>query len=78
MNGAALAFAALVPLAAGPLPQGDEKTLTLALCGGGEITLPLGDGDAPEPDCDPTACHAANCREKGKEKPSGAKARARI
>ncbi|AOL22810.1 hypothetical protein Ga0102493_111788 [Erythrobacter litoralis] len=68
MNGAALAVAALIPLATGPAPQ-EEKALTIGLCGGGRITIPLGDGDTPERTCDPKACHAANCREKTKERP---------
>lgn len=67
MIAAALAFAALVPLAAGALPQ-SERTLTLALCGGGEIALPLGDDDPPQRDCDPQACHGATCREKERGK----------
>lgn len=71
MNGAALAFAALVPLATGPAPQ-EPETLSVALCGGGTISIPLGDGEGPERDCDPKACHAATCREKTKEKPARA------
>jgi len=74
MNGAALAFAALIPIAAGPLPQ-EEQALKVGLCGGGVILIPLGNGDAPERNCDPTACHAATCREKAKEKLPGAKGR---
>jgi hypothetical protein len=77
MNGAALAFAALVPLAVGSAPP-EERTLTLALCSGGDITIPLGDGDAPERGCDHTACHATACREKAKEKLPGAKGLGRI
>ncbi|MEE4207059.1 MAG: hypothetical protein V2I39_12265 [Erythrobacter sp.] len=67
MNASLLAFAALVPLAAGPLPE-EAKVLTLALCGGGEMTLPLGDGAPRKRDCDPKACHAATCREKDRDR----------
>lgn len=77
MNGASLALVALVPLAAGPLPQ-EERTMTVGLCGGGEITIPLGDGDVPKRDCAPKACHAATCREKANEKTAGAKGGAPI
>ncbi|QIQ85395.1 hypothetical protein [Erythrobacter sp.] len=67
MNGAALAFAALVPLATGPAPQ-EAETLSVALCGGGTITIPLGDGERPQRECDPKGCHAATCREKDRQK----------
>lgn len=67
MTGAVLAFAALIPLAAGTVPEA-ERTLTLSLCSGGEITLPLGDDDAPQRDCDPQGCHGATCREKERGK----------
>lgn len=61
-----LAAIALLPLAIGPLPQA-ERTLTIGLCLGGEITIPIGDGDeAPKRDCHQLACHAGNCREKTK------------
>lgn len=57
---------ALAPIAIGPLP-GAERTLTLALCLGGEITIPLGDkDDGQKRDCHLDACHAGNCREKEK------------
>ncbi|MFW5634986.1 MAG: hypothetical protein ACOCYR_08865 [Erythrobacter sp.] len=70
MNASLLAFAALVPLAAGPVAgKAEEEVLTLALCGGGAVTIPLGNGgDLPERGCDPQACHAATCREKDREK----------
>ena len=59
-----IALAALLPLATGPLPQ-EERVLTASLCLGGEVTIPLGDGDPlPERDCKLTACHAANNRER--------------
>ncbi len=63
-----LALAALVPVMVGPLPPaGESRTLTMHLCGGGSITIPLG-GRAPaqERDCHPKACHAGTCREHDK------------
>ncbi|WP_298307825.1 hypothetical protein [uncultured Erythrobacter sp.] len=65
-----LALFALVPIASGPLPQ-EERTLTLDLCLGGEITIPLGDKDSERPNehdggCHTQACHAGTCRQKEK------------
>ena len=58
---------AFLPIAVGPLPQ-EERTLTLDLCLGGEITIPLGDKDGEEKHGCPhqQGCHAGTCREKGK------------
>lgn len=57
---------ALLPVAIGPLPQA-ERTLTIGLCLGGEITIPLGNGDTDDKrDCHQQACHAGTCREKSK------------
>lgn len=61
-----LAMIALIPIAIGPLPA-KERTLTLALCLGGEITIPLGDKeDGQKRECHQQACHAGTCREKEK------------
>lgn len=61
-----LAALALAPIALGPLPQA-ERTLTIGLCLGGEITIPLGDDDSDPPrNCHPQGCHAGTCREKTK------------
>ena len=61
-----LAAIALVPIAIGPLPQA-ERTLTVGLCLGGSITIPLGNGDEePKRDCHQIGCHAGSCREKSK------------
>jgi hypothetical protein len=62
-----LALLALLPIAVGPLPQ-EERTLTLELCLGGEITIPLGDEDGDKDDhCpDQQGCHAGTCREKSR------------
>ncbi|MEQ5787367.1 hypothetical protein J3454_05620 [Erythrobacter sp. NFXS35] len=59
------AFAALLPVLIGPLPA-ESRAITAALCNGGTITIPLGDGDTPadKGDCHPKACHAGNCRDK--------------
>jgi hypothetical protein len=64
-----LALAALVPVMIGPLPA-TETTITAKLCGGGTITIPLGDGNAPDDDgfCHPKGCHAGTCREKDKRR----------
>jgi hypothetical protein len=48
------------------LPQA-ERTLTIGLCLGGEITIPLGDDDNDsQRNCHPQGCHAGTCREKTK------------
>jgi len=62
-----LALAALVPMAIGPLPQ-EQASLTLSLCLGGEINIPLNsDENAPvQRDCHQKGCHAGGCREKPK------------
>lgn len=67
-----LAAIALLPLALGPLSDGkmaqEERTLTLELCLGGEITIALGDKDEEhnEGGCHQSACHAGQTREKQK------------
>ena len=63
----AFALAALVPVLIGPLPQ-ESATLTAKLCGGGEITIPLGKDTPDKPDCHPKGCHAGTCREKAKRR----------
>ena len=61
-----LAIIALLPIAVGPLPV-EERVLTVGLCLGGEITIPLGGQDGPgRKDCHQKGCHAGNCREKNK------------
>jgi hypothetical protein len=63
------ALAALVPVMIGPLPAEPGRTLTMHLCNGGTITIPIGDGSpAQDPDCHPKGCHAGTCRQKDKEK----------
>ena len=62
MNCAGLAMLALVPMITGPLPE-PENAITAELCGGGTLTIPLGNRDQePGRDCHQKACHAANCR----------------
>lgn len=63
---ALLGLAALMPMVTGPPPQ-EKKSLLVGLCGGGQISIPIGD-DTPVDDqpCDPQACHAGTCREKTK------------
>jgi len=59
-----LALAALLPVMIGPLPAPPGPTLTMQLCNGGTITIPVGGGKpAPERDCHPKGCHAGTCRE---------------
>lgn len=61
-----VAVLALVPVALGPLPA-DERAITVALCLGGEITIPIGgDDEEPRRGCHLQACHAGACREKSK------------
>lgn len=58
------AIAALAPVMIGPLPASPGRTLTMHLCGGGTITIPLGDGTpAQDSGCHPKGCHAGACRE---------------
>jgi hypothetical protein len=67
---AGIGLMALVPMISGPLPQ-HETALTVALCSGGEISIPLGDGDEDQRrDCHQQACHASTCRHKGKRAPA--------
>ena len=62
------ALAALVPVLIGPLPA-QSASLTARLCGGGEISIPLGKGSRDDQrDCHPKGCHAATCREKTKRR----------
>ncbi|MBA3863645.1 MAG: hypothetical protein C0517_06860 [Erythrobacter sp.] len=69
MSAAALPYAitALVPVLIGPLPV-DSQSMTVPLCNGGTITIPLGDGEAPMDNrqCHPSGCHAGTSREKAK------------
>lgn len=69
MNLLALGLAALLPVMIGPLPAAPGKTLTMHLCGGGTITIPVG-GGAPDEDrdCHPKGCHAGTCRERDEAK----------
>lgn len=69
MNLLPLALAALVPVMIGPLPAAEARTLTMHLCNGGTITIPL-DGETPAQDsgCHPKGCHAGNCRERDEVK----------
>ncbi|MGY6551435.1 MAG: hypothetical protein ACXIT4_06005 [Erythrobacter sp.] len=60
-----LALAALVPLVIGPLPVAPAE-LTGELCGGGTISIPLGNQGDETPDCPPAGCHAPACRERSK------------
>jgi hypothetical protein len=63
------ALAVLVPVMIGPVPAAQGQTLTMQLCNGGTITIPVGDGKpAPDRDCHPKGCHAGTCREKDEAK----------
>ncbi len=57
--------AALLPMATGPLPT-DKNTLTLALCDGSALTIPIGGDDSDGEDepvpCSASGCHAGNSR----------------
>ena len=67
-----LAWFALISLAVGPLPQ-DKRSLTVSLCGGGEISIPISNGNdsGDKRDCHGKACHAGTCREKTKMRRAG-------
>ncbi len=63
MNGSTIALLAAVPMIVGPVPADEERTLTMTLCGGGSVTIPLGHDTPPSgSDCHQKACHAGNCR----------------
>jgi hypothetical protein len=64
-----LALAALLPVMFGPLPA-ESTAITAKLCGGGTITIPLGEDTVPGEDgqCHPKGCHAGTCREKSKRR----------
>lgn len=68
-----LSILAIGSIATGPiLPSGNKPadTLTMSLCNGGEIIIPLGDREEDGPrDCQSNPCHAATCREKNKRSP---------
>lgn len=60
-------IAALLPMISSPLPR-EQNALIVSLCGGGEISIPLGDkNDEPDRACDMQACHAGTCRSKAKK-----------
>jgi hypothetical protein len=61
----ALALAALVPVLVGPLPA-ESATLSGQMCGGVEISIPLGKVREDKPECHPKGCHAGTCRERTK------------
>lgn len=66
MNLSALVWLALIPLATGPLPA-EERSLVVALCSGGTISIPLGDSSDEQPDappCPQQGCHAGTCRKR--------------
>ena len=66
MNPAALAWLAVAPLAAGPLPA-EERTLVVSLCSGGALSIPLGDSSDEQPSappCPKKGCHAGTCRKR--------------
>jgi hypothetical protein len=65
MNPLPLALAALLPVMVGPVSAPPGQTLTMQLCNGGTISIPVGgDKPVPERDCHPKGCHAGTCRER--------------
>ncbi len=64
---AALAVLAMVPAMIGPLPAARAGSLTVALCGGGAVSIPLetppmpGSGSAP---CCAKGCHNPGSRKR--------------
>lgn len=67
MNGLPFILIVLAPLAFGPAPPTTQRStaISVALCDGGSITIPLGrDAPAPGPEpCKIAACHAGCLRE---------------
>jgi len=62
----ALMLLAMAPMLLGSLPI-EQRTLTLSLCSGGEIEIPLDDDNGEQKrDCRQQGCHAGTCREKAK------------
>lgn len=60
-----LAMLAVIPMAIGPLPQGEGPVLVARLCAGGTITIPVRDREPQLPEtCPFKACHAGSCRKK--------------
>lgn len=59
------ALSALLPMAAGPM-QPEARAMTVELCSGVKIVIPLdGTGpDEPERPCHDKACHAGTCRKR--------------
>lgn len=43
-------------------PAEEEDALITTLCGGGTISIPIGDDSEQEAPCAAKACHAVNCR----------------
>ncbi|MBA4766614.1 MAG: hypothetical protein H2049_03135 [Porphyrobacter sp.] len=69
MNLLPFALAVLVPVMIGPLPAPASQTLTMQLCNGGTITIPIGDErPSKDRDCHPKGCHAGTCRERNQAK----------
>jgi hypothetical protein len=68
MSGLAALFAAvaLLPVMAGPVEPGEEHVLSLALCGGGTLTVPVRGEPDDVPANTPCAkgCHSGNCRKR--------------
>ena len=63
MNSTLLLSAAALSMALGPGALQHEETLTVALCNGGSIAIPLGGSDDQDREhCDTKACHAGTCR----------------
>lgn len=65
MNSSVYATLALLPVMLGPLPQDEGGSLLVELCGGGTLSIDLGqneDEPAPAPPCHAKGCHAGECR----------------
>lgn len=63
MSAALFALTALLPAMIGPLPQA-ERSITLGLCNGGSVSIPLPmRNDTPAP-CTQKGCHAGCSRKR--------------
>ena len=63
------AFAFVLASIPAPPANAEADVLMGALCNGGTISIPLGDGEDPAPagPCELQACHAGACRLKVKK-----------
>jgi len=67
MTAVLLAALALIPAMVGPSGSGQARTMTIALCEGGSVTIPLGgspSAPASRGACCEKGCHSASSRKR--------------